>query len=114
MINGDYNKSKTALTMVGGPKSWRFKKLSSSKSWADQSAELTKQLGGQTNNNQLGTKKIKISWGDHRDGRPKIIAQRSVSDLCDLCWDDGGGEGGDQRCIQDAERALLRAPGAAT
>ena len=40
--------------MVEGPKSWGFKTLSSSKSWGDQSAEVTKQLGGQENNNQLG------------------------------------------------------------
>ena len=40
------------------------KKLSSSKSWADQSAEVTKQLGGQTNNNQLGgQKKLKYDGG---------------------------------------------------
>ena len=71
MINGDYNKSKN---MVGGPKSWGFKKLSSSKSWADQNAEVTKQLGGQTNNNQLGEgKKLK----SHGGTTAKMVDQKS-------------------------------------
>ena len=43
------------------------KKLSSSKSWGDQSSEVTKQLGEQKNNNQLGGTKNLMgglkSWG---------------------------------------------------
>ena len=56
-----------------GPKSCGFKKLSSSKSWGDQSAEVTKQLGGQTNNNQLGGRKKLKSDG----GTTEMVDQKS-------------------------------------